>query len=313
MSTTVVTPGTAETVVATPAPATTSPVTPESAPVIQGNEKQNAEREAIEVKRKELYEKHYGITPEPVATGTASAAQADTAPPTTAPAGVDPGQFQAAMAAIAQEFAALKESIGKPQQAAQVAPAAEAEPGWISLLREGKIKEAEVALAATVAGLVKDQTQGPTIEAAVARARELAQAESHIESFVKDLRVANPDILDMEPFIAMDAQQRLAALQQAGQIKTTGDAVQAYKRAVLDATESARKVAQKLRGSGKTEAMTRSREVLSASTMNPQQVDATRQPQTTDAEPLVGEAAVADYLEKRKSAAAGLHNPYARV
>jgi hypothetical protein len=118
--------------------------------------------------------------------------------------------------------------------------------------------------------------------------------------------------VDMEPFIAMDAQQRLAALQQAGQIKSTGDAVQAYKKAVLDATESARKVAQKLRGSGKTEAMTRSREVLSAQTMNPQQVDSTRQPQTTDTEPLQGEDAARAYLEKRKSVEASLHNPYAR-
>lgn len=307
MSTTVTAPGTTETVVTTSAAA--PPPSPESAPVIQGND-------ATDAARKALYEKYYpestGTSSDPVATTTASAAQADTTPVTTAPAGVDPAQFQQAMAAIAQEFAALKESIGKPAQATQPAAAAEAEPGWISLLREGKVKEAEQALAASVATMVQAQVQGPTVEQAVARARELAQAESHIESFVKDLRTANPDIVDMEPFIAMDAQQRLAALQQAGQIKSTGDAVQAYKKAVLDATESARKVAQKLRGSGKTEAMTRSREVLSAQTMNPQQVDSTRQPQTTDTEPLQGEDAARAYLEKRKSVEASLHNPYAR-
>ena len=301
-------PGTTETVV-TATTAATTPPSSEAAPVIQGND-------ATDAARKALYDKYYPdagtSTSAPVATTPASAAQADTTQVTTAPAGVDPAQFQQAMAAIAQEFAALKESIGRPTQVAQPA-VAEAEPGWISLLREGKVKEAEAALADTVAKMVQAQSQGPTVEMAVARARELAQAENHIESFVKDLRSANPDIVDMEPFIAMDAQQRLAALQQAGQIKSTGDAVQAYKKAVLDATESARKVAQKLRGSGKIEAMTRSREVLSAQTMNPQQVDANRQQQVTDTEPLTGEASVADYLEKRKSAAAGLHNPYARV
>ena len=288
-------------VVATPAPAPDAPTT------IEGNPEADA-------KRAELYKKYYpdtaAPTSDPVATTTASAAQADTTPVITAPAGVDPAQFQQAMAAIAEQFAELKRSVGQPTQAPPVV-AAEAEPGWIGLLREGKVKEAEQALATTVAQMVKDQTQGPTIEAAVARARELSQAESHNEGFVKDLRAANPDIIDMEPFIAMDAQQRLAALQQAGKIKSTGDAVEAYKRAVLDATDSARKVAQKLRGSGKTEAMTRSREVLSASTLNPQQVDSNRQQQTTDTEPVV--ETVADYLEKRKGVQAGLHNPYAKV
>jgi hypothetical protein len=251
-----------------------------------------------DIDRAALYEKHYGSPPPPadtttVSTSTASAAQADPTLASTAPAGVSPETFAAAIAAIQNEFAALRQDL-RPAPVTSTSSAA-AEPGWITKLRDGDIAGAESALAIAIAG----KLQGPTVEQAVSRAREIARAESNIESFVKDLRVANPEIADMEPFIAMDAQQRLAVVQAAGTIKSTDDAVREYKKAVIDATESARKIAQKLRGSGKTEAMTRNREVLSASTINPQQVDANRTQQTTDTEPVA--ETTESYFEKRKA------------
>lgn len=249
--------------------------------------------------RRALYEKHYGTpsgdTTAPPVTSPAPAAQADTTQDTTATAGVPPEYFTSALDAIRQEFAALRQQMTPAPVAAPTTPA-EAEPGWVSLLREGKIAEAEQALAVAIAAKV----QGPTVEQAVARATERMQAESEINSFVKDLRSANPELVDMEKFVAVDAQERLFKLQNEGKIKTTEDAVREYKRAVLDATESARKIVQKLRGSGKTEAMVRSREVLSASTISPQQVDAARAQQTTDGEPV--QETAESYFEKRKAA-----------
>lgn len=249
--------------------------------------------------RAALYEKHYGTssgdpTPPATVTSTASAAQADPTLATTTvpPAGVSPEQFSQALQAIQAEFAALRTERTPTGTSTTEAVT---EPGWISLLREGKVAEAEAALAQSIAG----KLQGPTVEQAVARAREISRAEANIESFVKDLRTANPEISDLEPFIAMDAQQRLAVVQNEGKIKSTEDAVTYYKKAVLEATDSARKIAQKLRGSGKTEAMTRNREVLSASTLPPQGVDTARAQQTTDSEPVPETAE--SYFEKRKA------------
>ena len=283
------------TVVAPETTVATSAATETVQQPVAGNPEADARRAA-------LYEKHYGApegstSPEPVVTSTASAAQADStlASTTAVPQGVSPETFQEFARAIQQEFAALRTQL---QPTPTGTAAAEAEPGWITLLREGKVTEAEAELAKRVAA----QVQGPAVEQAVNRAREIARAESNIESFVKDLRLANPEIVDMEPFIAMDAQQRLAVVQQSGSIKSTDDAVREYKKAVIDATESARKIAQKLRGSGKTEAMTRNREVLSASTIQPQGVDTQRTQQTTDSEPVA--ETVESYFEKRKASEA---------
>jgi hypothetical protein len=137
------------------------------------------------------------------------------------------------------------------------------------------------------------------IDQAVNRAREIARAEADIDIFVRDLRASNQDIIDMEQFVTLDAQSRLGAAQAAGKIKTTEDAVREYKKAVLESTDAARKTAQKLRGSGKNEAMVRSREVLSASTLSPQQIT---QPVQNQGDGKTAEPeSLESYFEKRKA------------
>lgn len=295
-----------------------TPVTPASEPV-QGNP-------AAEEARRALYEKHYGTpaaaepvvpaTPAPVAVTTATSEPVAPAP--TAPAQVTlPQEFLDAFNAMKSELAAIKGAVAPPPPPAPPADP-NAEPTWISLLREGKVKEAEDALVESVAKRQREdiaKQQQETVDQAVTRAREIARAEADVESFVKELRVANPDLSIMESFVTNDAQARLAKVQASGVIKTTEDAVREYKRAVLDATESARKIAQQLRGVGKTEAMVRNKEVLSASTPTPQQIV---QRQDTPVTPS-GEQPAADpveearkYLEARQQRETGLKNPFAR-
>ena len=285
---------------------------------------------AAEEARRALYEKHYGTTApqttEVAPTPTPTPAPAVTAPATSeptvttpaAPAQVTlPQEFLEAFTAMKAELAAIKGAVAPPPPPPPpVDP--NAEPTWISLLREGKVKEAEDALVESVAKRQREdiaKTQQETVDQAVTRAREIARAEADVESFVKELRVANPDLSIMESFVTNDAQARLARVQASGSIKTTDDAVREYKKAVLDATESARKIAQQLRGVGKTEAMVRTKEVLSASTPTPQQIV---QRQDTSAAPT-GEQPAGDpveearkYLEARQQRETSLKNPYAR-
>lgn len=274
------------------------------APTITGNP--NAEEA-----RRALYEKHYGTpapapapadaTPAP--TPAVTPAPAVPAEPTPAPAAVIPPEFMEALKTFQAELAAIKAQTAPPAPVEPTpAPTDETESPFVTLLREGKVNEATAALAAEVAKL----NQAQIVDQAVARAREVARAEAEIESFVKDLKTANPELLVMEAFVTADAQARLNAAQTSGKIKTTEDAVREYKKAVLDATESARKIALQLRGEGKTEAMVRNKEVLSASTPTPNQLvprqDTPQEPQ----EPVV--ESPESYLEMRKQLAARNQN-----
>lgn len=266
---------------------------------VQGNPDAEAARRA-------LYEKHYGATPqednantEQTVTSTGSTAQVEQnsqnpVPPVVATV---PPELLDTLKAMQQEIIALRQAQVKPVLDANTEHAPE--PSWITALKEGRIEDAEKLLADVAA----KRNQESIVEAAVARAREVARAESEIESFVKDVRGANTDIADMEELVTFRAQQALEGVKASGKIKTTEDAIREYKRAVLDATDYARKVAQKLRGSGKQEAMTRNQEVLSATTLNPQQITSTREPQQNSqgsAEP----ESIENYFEKRKQAEA---------
>ena len=253
----ILTPAPAETTL-TPDVATTSPQDPGTP--IQGNP-------AADEARRQLYEKHYGAPPPEDRTEPATTpepAQGTATPVTPAPTpGAVPPEYMAVLQALQNELiqnreqlTALKNMVRPAEQLRPSGDAYEPEPTWVSLLREGRIKEAEDAMAAAVSAKVT----APAVEQAVSRAREIARAEHDIELFVNDLKTANPELVSagMEPFVTAEAQARLARVQASGVIKSTDDAVREYKKAVIDATESARNIALKLRGQGATDAMVRS-------------------------------------------------------
>lgn len=246
--------------------------------------------------RKQIYEQYYGANPtqdsapgttlEPTAqVGTST----EVAPPV---AGMAP-EIKAAFDAMQAELVALRQAV-KPT--VPVDTTHEPEPSWVALLREGRVEEAEKALVEQVAKKVAPDT----IEQSVARAREVARAEAEIEAYVKDLRTQNPDLVPLERYIAVEANETLARLQAEGKIKTTEDTVREYKKAVSDAKDNARKLFQAIRGSGKQEAMVRSREVLSTSAIPPNSVDTQRQQvQQGTQEPFV--ESPEQYFERRRA------------
>jgi hypothetical protein len=160
------------------------------------------------------------------------------------------------------------------------------------------VKEAEDALAEAMA----KRAQAPMVEQAVARTREIMTAQNQVEQFVNEVRAANPDLLVLESYITAEAARALEVVKAAGKIKTTEDAVREYKRAVLDATDTARKLHQTIRGSGKTEAMVRNKEVLSASTLAPQQLNQRTEAPAEASQPEP--ESMSSYFENRKKAEA---------
>jgi hypothetical protein len=306
-----------DTITAPVADSTPAPVTPEQTVVTTPAEPVHGNPAADEARR-QLYEKHYGTTPPADAPVTpAPAAVTPVAEPVVAtpvvepvtpPVAVIPPEFMEALRTFQTELAAIKAQTAPPAPPTPT-PAPESEAPFVTLLREGKINEATAALAAEVAKLnaaQQKQTEAQLVDQAVARAREVARAEADIESFVKELKTANPELLVMEQFVTADAQTRLNAAQASGKIKTTEDAVREYKKAVLDATESARKIAQQLRGAGKTEAMVRNREVLTASTPTPNQLTPRQDTTPEPTEPVM--ESPESYLEMRRNNAAKLQN-----
>lgn len=227
---------------------------------------------------------------------SASTAQVEQTPagtssgPTTQPL---PPEVVEMLRAVQNELAQLK-TVVKP-----VAPTVntehEPEPSWIALLREGRVKEAEDALASSIA----KRAQQPIVDQAVARTREVMGAQADVERFVTQLRADNPELLVMESYITANAAQALEVVRASGKIRTTDDAVREYKKAVLEATDTARKLHQTIRGSGKTEAMTRNREVLSASTPVPTQVTERVAPGQEQAAPEP--ESMSSYFERRKA------------
>lgn len=253
--------------------------------------------------RRALYEKHYGTTAQPPqdqvqAPPTETTAQVDppadaVAPPATAtPTPTD--AILAAMQAMQAELAALK--AGMPAPPTPLPEPTATEPSWIALLREGKVAEAEAALKDSIA----KQVLPDAVAQAQAQTREYMRAEAELETFVRELRSANPELAPLEKFITSEANETLTALRAAGKILTTEDAVREYKKAVIEAKDNARKLYQQLRGAGKQEAMVRSTEVLSSTTLAPNSVDQSRTQAAPPSEPAT--ETTEDYFAKRRAA-----------
>lgn len=269
-----------DTLEATPTPASAeTPSTP-----IQGNPTQNADRAA-------LYEKHYGSQPAPEETPVVDPAAQAPATPTAPPVAQLAPEVLQMLSTMQAKLDALEGKIPAPPP--PPAPDPNAEPNWITLLREGKIKEADEAHAAAIAAKIQQQIT----DNAVAQAREFARVEQITSAHVAAVRAANADLAPMQSYIEFHAGQLMQQAQREGKVKTTDDAIRVYTQSVDEAVANARKLYHTLRGDGKSEAMTRNREVISSLPVTPQgvQMDRTQaSPDTPAPEPTVQ-----DYLARR--------------
>ena len=255
-----------------------------------------------ETNREALYQQYYGTptgdTPPADATPTPVESAAPAEPveaPVTPPVATLPPEAYQFMQQMTAELAELRAKLTPTAPTVTAAP--ESEPSWVALLREGRVKEAEDALAASVAA--KNQNQ--LVQQALQQTREVMRAEADVDNFTTGLRTANPELVPMEGWIASEAQKIMFNARQQGLIKTTDDAVRTYKSAVTEAVTSARKLYLAIRGDGKQEAQIRSREVLSSRPVPPQQTDTSRpQVNGVDAQEAPVETA-SSYIENRKA------------
>lgn len=277
----------------------------ETTPQTQETVETPSQQSQQDLNRQALYEQYYGtqtggdtavVEQSPITDTTAQVViETATAAPVTATL---PPEVIQLMQSMQAELAALKTQL-KPTVPV-IDTTHELEPSWIPLLREGRIKEAEDAMAEAMAKKVEARL----IEQSSSKTREIMRAENKVDQFVNELRIANPELVPMEKMIAADAQQLMNVAYQAGKVKTTDDAVRIYQESVTEAVSSARKLYHTLRGDGKQEAQVRQREVLSSRPISPQQVDTNRQqtnqqqqepPAQTDVEYIQRRRAVADY------------------
>lgn len=252
--------------------------------------------------RQALYNQYYGQTGEPAPAEVVTPTPEPTAPvvPQSEPAPPPPvaqsPEYLEVLQSLRAELADMKAKLPAPPPPP---PAPEVEAKWIPLLREGKIAEAEAAMAEAVAALNGPAITKAAIEQAVSQTREVMRAEAETTAYVTELRIANQDLLPMEPLIAAEAQRLMTAAQQKGNIKTTDDAIRTYKESVAEAVSSARKLYHRIRGEGNQEAQVRNREVLSSRPIPPQAVDTAR-PQATPGTPQETPVeSPQDYLAKR--------------
>lgn len=253
-----------------------------------------------DINRQELYERVYGTSSAETTLAPESVAHTDPPldPVVTPPVATIHPEVLQLMQSMQSELAELKSRV--PTPAVPTSTPVDVEPAWIPLLREGKIKEAEDAMANSVMAKIKDQLQAQILEQSTTQTREVMRAEADIDRFTTELRSQNPELVPMEKLIAVDAQERMATAQKQGFIKTTDDAIRIYKSSVTDAVTSARKLYHTLRGDGKSEAQVRQREVLSSRPIPPQQVDTSRPQVINEQEPAV--ETPQDYLRKREEA-----------
>lgn len=193
--------------------------------------------------------------------------------------------------ALVQQVTELKQQLGqKPAPTPPVVVTPQDNQDWLQYLAEGKKEQGENLLAQKVRSIVGDGLE----QAAVEKTLALIDAKS----FADETRKNNPDLMPMEQYITAAAQQRIMAAQQAGKIKSPADYVIVYKDAVNTEIAAARQLILSFRGEGRQEGITRQTQVLASPTIQPSQVDTSREsaPQSTE-QPV---QTTSDYLAMRQ-------------
>lgn len=203
-----------------------------------------------------------------------------------------------ALAPIVAQISTLEQRT-KPAE-----PVKETSKTWVDYLREGDTTNFEKALVETVQSAVSQ------------RVTETAKAESLIEfdtrqtlnTFINDIRSKNTDIIEEEPWITSLATAKLQAAQSAGKITDHVSQIKEYKTAVTEAVDEVRKRIQRYRANGKEEAMTTRREVISSSSLAPNQIVERGSPDKTPQTPDVSPESYIAKRQARMNAARGLSN-----
>lgn len=246
--------------------------------------------------REQIYARYYANeTPAPPAVAEtvqtpAPVAAESVVPPSQSPTSVpstDP------MAAVLEELKALRAQVNQQAQPAPIPAPSVLAPGeqkdWLALMAEGKKAEGEALFAKKVEEQISERIQQ--------QAMERMEANRTIYEFSTKIRNDNPDLASMEPYIGTIVQAQMNAAVAAGKIKSPADYATVYKESVTAEVEKARNLVNTFRGVGKNEALTRSKEVVSTQTLQPQAINQNRETPSTQEAP---QETTDDYFAQRR-------------
>lgn len=168
---------------------------------------------------------------------------------------------------------------------------------WVGFMAAGDYVKAEEFLLEKLGPKLQQRMQPQIVQQSV----EATNAERDITNFVSSFEETNADLMPFKDYVVLGAERRLNIAQNEGKIKSTADFVREYKLAVTEEANTLRKQFQLSRAAGKQEALTTHREVLSATTLEPNGI--TQQP----AQPKSGAVASSplDYIAQRRERMAG--------
>lgn len=205
------------------------------------------------------------------------------------------------ISSLKQEISELKTALASRGAPSEVT--SQVDQTFLGLLRDGKDREAEEYLVnkASQKNLALQEDLKAQFEQRIAEVEQNIQQRSamdhQINEFVTTLKSQNPELVDFEDIITMKAQNRLQGAIASGRVQTQQDMIEAFKGAVLLEVDSAKQLIQRLRGAGKTEALTTKQTILSSSPARPNGVTAHGdQARQEDRKPMT----TSDYLALRR-------------
>lgn len=225
--------------------------------------------------------------------------QSQTQPSATQPTAPQEPQpdLAAVLNELKSELSGLKEHVQRQPSQQNPPPAPPPVPSddeWLQALGKGDVKGARKILAAQLRQELQEDFQQLRQEA-----NTQTEAQIQMATYRDQVRAANADLLEFEPYLAAPVQQRMNEAQQAGKIRTHTDFVTQYKAALDAEVAKIRTLSQKFRASGRDEAQTRSRQVLDSSTLQPQLVQSLQPNQPDGQEPPV--ETTQDYFARRQA------------
>lgn len=246
--------------------------------------------------RERIYAEHFNVAPPAAPPAVPEPVAVPVAAETVVPAEPPPLTTDQILASLVSEFSDLKKRFVQPP-AAPAVPVPNASPqetaDWLTLLSQGKRKEAEEAM-----GLMIAKQNSANEQALQGRVLAQVAAERDMQDFTQTIRSANADIVEMEGYIAPRVQNRLNEAMQAGRVQSPADYAQVYKELLTDEIKQARNFILRTRGAGAAQATTRQSEVVAAPALTPQQVNTQRE-QPTQSEPEVETPQA--YLQRRQA------------
>lgn len=207
-------------------------------------------------------------------------------------------QMNESLRALQTEIASLKSQIPQVSAPTPQTPVA-SKLEWVKKIQEGDFEGAEASLQQSVRASLQPQIEEAR-QKAYQDAISASQVNLEMDRYLQGIRAANPDILPFEKYLQGPVSERLQLAQNAGRVRSTADFLREYKSAVSDEVANLRNLSLTIRGEGKSEALSRTTDVLRSTALNPQQVQSNQVPQGTSQQNQQGES-TDDYFTRRRA------------